>query len=54
MLFGYVFMRANCALMPLAAKNCVGRAGACQVFCFTFMRFLVRMVVTADGAAAFH
>ena len=54
MLFGCVFMQANCALMPLAAKNCVGRAGACQVFCFTFMRFFVRMVVTAVGAAAFH
>ena len=54
MLFGCVFMRANCALMPLAAKNCVGRAGACQVLMHTFHIFLVRMVVTADGAAAFH
>ena len=38
-----------CCLL-LVAKNCVGHTAACQVLCFTFIRFLVRMVVAAVGA----
>ena len=38
-----------CCLL-LVAKNCVRHTAACQVLCFTFMRFFVRMVVFAVGA----
>ncbi|EMB35674.1 hypothetical protein HMPREF9735_02384 [Treponema denticola ATCC 33521] len=38
-----------CCLL-LVAKNCVRHTAACQVLCFTFIRFLVRMVVAAVGA----
>ena len=40
--------------LSLVAKNCVGRAGACQVLVRTFMRFCLRMFVTGVGADAFH